>query len=260
MQANGYRIVGAPWRSVRMAAVPRSRLPQAIRRAIRRWIPPSALWRGGVGAEVAFWQDFFARGGGEWRADYLQRTDPSAPLGEPLIETRLEGVPSDPVRILDVGAGPTTSLGKVVPGRAVEIVGVDPLADRYREMLARLQVDVSAPSVLGHAERLDELFAPESFDVAYARNSLDHSRDPIAALTGMLRVLKPHGFVALRHFRREGEHAHYEEFHQWNFDIRDAGPEIWNRRERHVLAQTLPARVEDFGWDDPWITVVLRPA
>jgi hypothetical protein len=75
----------------------------------------------------------------------------------------------------------------------------------------------------------------------------------------MLRLVGPTGFVALRHFRREGEHAGYEEFHQWNFDLGEHGPEIWNRRRRYVLAQALPARVEHCSYEEPWIAVVLIP-
>jgi SAM-dependent methyltransferase len=222
-------------------------------------VPTSLLWRGGARGELAFWEKFFAAGGGDWRADYVQRIDPAAPLGEPLIETRLERLRADPVTILDVGAGPTSSLGKVVPGRELRIVGVDPLADAYRSMLVRLGIEVPAPSRCGRAEELERIFAPASFDVVYARNSLDHTADPIAALRGMLRLVKPAGFVALRHFRREGERAGYEEFHQWNFDVRDAGPEIWNRSRRYLLKDCLPARVEQVGWDEPWITTVLVP-
>ena len=41
-----------------------------------------------------------------------------------------------PARVLDVGAGPLSSLGTHVPGRDVEIIAVDPLADIYDELAA----------------------------------------------------------------------------------------------------------------------------
>lgn len=237
----------------------RTRLPRPLRARLRRLLPPALLWRGGVDAELRFWEGFFASRGGEWTDDYRRRTDPGAPLGEPLIEERLDRVAGDPIRILDVGAGPTTSLGKLVPGRMLQITGVDPLAEEYAAMLARLGITVPAPSRRCRAEELERWFSPGDFDVGYARNSLDHTANPLAALRAMLRLLAPGGFVVLRHFRREGERAGYEEFHQWNFDLGDRGPEVWNRSRRFVLADALPAEVEHCGWQDPWITAVLVP-
>jgi SAM-dependent methyltransferase len=177
-----------------------------------------------------------------------------------MIEERLAELSSEPVEILDVGAGPASSLGSVAPARTLSIVAVDPLAAEYAAMLARLGVRVAAPSIPGYAETLGAMFAPHSFDVVYARNSLDHARDPLRALREMLRLVRPSGFVALRHVRCEGENAGYADFHQWNFDIRGDGPELWNRRRRHPLASALPAAVEAAGFEGRCVTVVLRPA
>lgn len=236
----------------------RPRLPEWLRSQLRARVPPTLLWRGGIQAELQFWETFFRAKGGDWPADYQQRMDPEAPLGEPLIDNQLGQASSEPVKILDVGAGLTTSLGKTSAGRRIEIVGIDPLASDYRLMLGRLGVVVPAPSIAGRAEQLSALFAPESFDVVYARNSLDHTADPHQALAAMPRLLRTSGFVALRHFRREGEHARYETFHQWNFDLDQSMPKIWNRRSSFLLDDIAGLTVTHAAWEPRWITVLLR--
>jgi SAM-dependent methyltransferase len=50
------------------------------------------------------------------------------------------------------------------------------------------------------SERLLDMFEPDSFDVAYASNTLDHSYDPLRAIRQMIAVVRPGGIVLLQHF------------------------------------------------------------
>ena len=51
------------------------------------------------------------------------------------------------VRVLDVGAGPLTALGKVWPGRTLELTAVDPLADEYNAILDYLAKNYPAEEI-----------------------------------------------------------------------------------------------------------------
>jgi SAM-dependent methyltransferase len=82
-------------------------------------------------------------------------------------------------------------------------------------------------------EDLAARFPPASFDVAYARNAVDHSADPVAVLAAMAAVVRAGGLVALRHYRNEADREHYAGLHGWNLDARDGALVIWRRGEEH---------------------------
>jgi SAM-dependent methyltransferase len=93
-------------------------------------------------------------------------------------------------RILDVGCGPRGSLEWA--GDALERVGVDPLADRYRT----LGIDRHAMSyVKARAESLP--FPDAHFDLASALNALDHVDDPARAAGEITRVTRPGRLILL---------------------------------------------------------------
>src|SRR5512135_2362239 len=89
-------------------------------------------WEKGVQNEKEFWTDWFKNKGGQWSKDYANRLDADLPFQEYLVEY----LPKSPkCTVLDVGAGPLTLLGKVLPGYDLDIVAVDPLADEYEKLL-----------------------------------------------------------------------------------------------------------------------------
>src|SRR5690242_21051489 len=201
-----------------------------LRRAYRRVLSHERVWRRELPTEVDFWRKWFATKGLDHPWVYEQRLEPDAPLREPLIADRLDAIEGDPVRILDVGAGPLTCLGRHHEGRRLEVTAVDPLAPAYDELLAEAGIEPPVRTIVCRGEEIAERFAPRSFDVAYARNALDHSSDPRAVIEQMLTLAT--GFVALRHYRNEAVVERYEELHQWNFDVRDGRLVLWSPRER----------------------------
>jgi SAM-dependent methyltransferase len=247
------------------------RMPSALRSPLQRILlrSPAArklVWdEKGVEHELEFWERWFSSGGHLWRDDYEQRLDPNAVLQERLIVDRLPEVAADPVSILDVGAGPLTFLGKRYPGRLIQITPVDALADRYDELLARFGIEPPVRTLLCPGEKLLERFDPEIFDVAYARNSLDHSYDPLAIIRNMISVVKTGGFVVTRHVRAEGEHQRYSGFHQWNFDIEGGHLVLWNKAAKHDVTEAVrpvadgEAFRDDEGGGD-WVVCVIRKA
>ena len=89
-------------------------------------------------------------------------------------------------RILDIGCGPRGSLEWA--DMAAARVGVDPLADRYRELGTD---EHEMTYVKAGAERLP--FDDASFDVVSTLNSLDHVDDLGRALGEIRRVTAPGG-------------------------------------------------------------------
>jgi len=180
-------------------------------------------WEEHIHEEVAFWDEWLRTGGGMWPEDFRSRLDPRQRLPE-LIENALlnRGVAAgSPIRILDLGSGPLTSVGAVSDHYQVEVVPVDPLADHYRSLLAKHRIDAPVLPQQGEAERLDCLFQAQSFDVVWARNSLDHAYDPLMCIYQAYRVLKSGGTMIVMFHPNEADHGNYQGLHNWNFDIRN---------------------------------------
>lgn len=161
--------------------------------------------------------------------------NPAEPL-LPAVAERARRIAADPVRILDVGAGPVTCLGYVVEGRRVEITATDVLAGVYDRLWAGSGLVPPVRTIYADAERLTERFAPGSFDIVYAQNSLDHAARPQKAIEQMVQVAKPGGYVLLSHAVDEGVNEGYAGLHRWNFSERNGDFVIWNPRESINIA------------------------
>ena len=179
-------------------------------------------WAEALDEESAFWRKWFDTQGMGWK-DYVWRRDTTYPFQEDLKPyCPKEGV----VRVLDVGAGPLTVLGKVWKGRHLELVAVDPLAEKYDQMLSEAGVVPIVRTIKGEGEHLLDLFPRDSFDLVYACNCLDHSYEPLSCFHQMLAVTKPGGYIVTDHLVNEGQAEHYAGLHQWNFGVYG----IWRRR------------------------------
>jgi len=220
----------------------------------RRQVDVPAIWSSALPEEVGFWDAFLAGQGLEWPDDYRRRLDPASAVVDPLILRELARVPKSHVSILDVGAGPLSCVGKTYPGKLLKVTATDPLADKYDALLSRHSIEPPIRTVACAAERLRELFEPGTFDIAYARNSLDHSYDPLAAIRSMIEMVTPQGVVILRHKAHEAENAKYWGLHQWNFDC-DAGRfVIWAPGVEHDVSAVLGRDFEvECQREDEWV-------
>lgn len=177
-------------------------------------------WAAGLEDEIAFWDRWLRTGGGEWSEDYRRRLDPELPLSE-YHRSLIDHLNAKSIRILDVGAGPLTLLGKKHPDKQLEIVATDALADQYADLLSRYAIDPPVRTVFAEAERLSRAFHANSFDLVYAQNCIDHVHNPLQAIKQMLRVAKPGCFVALGHTENEALVENFQGLHQWNFGVKD---------------------------------------
>lgn len=149
---------------------------ERVRTAVRRHVLHQFAPKGD--AEFEFWRKTYQDSGGTLRNGYYEQlfTDQFG-----LTRQFFAGK-----RILDVGCGPRGSLEWAT--EAARRVGLDPLANRYRD----LGIDEHAMEYCSApAENMP--FLDESFDVVSSLNSLDHVDDFYAALAEVTRVLVPGG-------------------------------------------------------------------
>jgi SAM-dependent methyltransferase len=224
-------------------------------------------WAEGLEEETGYWFRWLRDRDKPWPEnpfpeDFPWRMDPESAL-QPHVGAYLpSSSPDGRVRILDVGSGPLTILGKRWGALTLDIVAVDPLADRYAELFRRFGVEAVGLPVRGEAERLTEIFDEDVFDLAYARNCLDHGYDPLLSIRQMLRVVKPGGVVLIEHATDEGEFMRYAGPHQWNFRVEDGRFVIWRpslRVDAHAALEPL-ADVETTvaAGDSRYMSVALR--
>lgn len=200
-------------------------------------------WREGLASEIAFWDSWLATEGREWPEEYRDRVDPDMPLQEDL-RALLQRFPGPDYEILDVGAGPLTSIGKRWPGRGVRITAVDPLADVFARLLERHHITPLFATSWCHGELLHERFARHQFDLVHARNSLDHSYNPLRAVLLALEVVKVGGAVLLSNHEDEAVAEGYAGLHQWNFSEQGGHFFISNRWLRFNVSRLLRSFAE----------------
>lgn len=180
-------------------------------------------WRNELDSEIFFWERWFATKGYRWPEDYEARLK-----GMALAPWRAALLPSNGrPRILDVGAGPISNAGHVVPGREADFRAIDPLARAYQRIMAENNVIPPVRTEFGFAEDLSCRFAPSSFDLVISTNALDHSIDPMWGILEMLIVTEVGGAIALCHEQNEAVRHNYKGLHHWNFNVQDGAFVIW---------------------------------
>jgi SAM-dependent methyltransferase len=207
-------------------------LRRAVREVRRLLSSPDAVWKHALPEEVGFWAEYINSGGLTYPDEFRRRLDPHADIDDPLLLNAIDHVGGQEVRILDVGAGPLTSVGFAdprEPRRRIHITAIDPLADQYVRLLEKAGLKAPSPTLLCRGEDISQRFKQGQFDIAYARNALDHAVDPLSAIQNMTRVIQPGGVVVLIHNRREAEAQRYEQLHQWNFDVQHDRLVLFNR-------------------------------
>ena len=187
--------------------------------------------------EAGYWTDSLAAP--DSRERFADRLDPETEIGGASLRRAVEEIAREEVAILDVGSGPLTSVGKKYPGKKIVLTAADALAEDYTNSLAKAGIEPLVPPVPVAGEDLLDYFGPESFDVAFMSNALDHTADPLLVIRNLLGVTKGDGRVALRHMKNEGERNSYFGIHIWNIECRDDRFVIWNREVTNDVTELL---------------------
>lgn len=201
------------------------------------------LWASGIPYELAFWTHWATTRGGAWPDEFAQRMNAATPLVSWIADHAIR-MELTHLRVLDVGAGPVTSIGYAPPpGMTIDVVATDPLADAYARIFDALGLQRPVPTIFAPAEELSAFLPAESFDIVHCRNALDHSFDPIRGLAEMLRVVRTGGILLLYHNPNEAESEAYSGFHQYNFDVEEGRFIIWRGDTRWDVQSLMPVRV-----------------
>ena len=164
------------------------------------------------------------------------------------------------VDILDMGSGPFSTVGTVCDGVKINLRACDVLADDYRRICDDSGIRQHVP-----VERADMEYTgypPQSFDIVYCENALDHTNRPGFAIYEMLRICRSGGWIILRHMKSVGEHHGYRGMHLWNIEhlpptarLSDGDCRVWNRTDEFLLSSFGQFRNVS---DDKWITSKVR--
>jgi SAM-dependent methyltransferase len=217
-----------------------------------------ASWSRGINHEADFWRRWIDSRGLQWAQDFKARLDPASPLDDVLADLVQD---IDSPRMLDVGAGPLTNIGKRTVSGQVRLEACDPLAGLYGVLLDRAGIDPPVRTRFATTEDLSAFYEVDTFDCVTCCNALDHSYDPLRGIAEMLRVVKTGGHVVLRHHRNEAVAENYVGFHQWNFDLdKSSRFVIWTSEQEIDVASALPvaAKVEARYVDDDVEVVITR--
>jgi SAM-dependent methyltransferase len=184
---------------------------------LRRYGLLRSDWENSLPEEVQFWAKALSDPHANWSyEEFARRTDPELPLQDELRDL-LHPHCGNVARILDVGAGPLTRVGKVWKGKSLDIIATDPLAEEYDKILEKVGIKPLIRTIAVQGEKLTEHFAHATFDLAYASNSLDHAKDPLEIIRQMTLMVKPGSHIYLWHFVNSGIEERYTGLHQWNF-------------------------------------------
>jgi SAM-dependent methyltransferase len=220
---------------------------------------PEAAWQAAIDGEVAFWRTYFETKGARYPGSYETRLDPDLPL-QPEIAALVDAPQGATVRLLDVGAGPLTFLGRTRPGWTVEVTAVDALGAQYGALVDEFAITPPVRTRTCESERLSTVLPADHFDLVAARNTLDHSYDPVRAISEMVRCAKPGAALLLIHHRNTAEDEDYHGMHQWNFEGTDETLIVWRPGTRTDVVAELAGRAAfERRWTDgTWEHVVLR--
>jgi SAM-dependent methyltransferase len=175
------------------------------------------IWKDNLAAELSFWDYFIKTKGAGNNEDYKQRVNPNSEFQENLRSYLDKEAETN--KILDVGAGPLTSLKKKCDFTKIKIVAVDPLADEYDSILQKYNIQPIVKTQKCEGEKLTEKFVENMFDIVYSGNALDHSYDPLKCIEEMIKVAKKEHYVIIQVFYREGKKNSWSGLHQWDFFI-----------------------------------------
>ena len=127
------------------------------------------------------------------------------------------------LKILDVGAGPLSTIGTHCGDTPVELVPVDILAPMYDALLARLDIEPRVRTQYVPMEEIANRFAPNYFDLVTTFNAIDHAQDPVEAVSQMIRVVKPGKNLNVFVMVNESTFEHGFGMHQWNMFADERG-------------------------------------
>ncbi|MEP6717140.1 MAG: class I SAM-dependent methyltransferase [Terriglobia bacterium] len=172
----------------------------------------------GFGSELSYWDTELSLEG-TYPEAILNRSIPERMEKEfpaylvPRFE-ELRGVFGSIPRVLDVGSGPLSMLSHGHRMGIFQLTAADPLATAYRDLLRKHNHPENCALVECSGEDLVRCFGPESFEMVWIHNALDHSQDPAKVMQAMTGVLRTGGYLVVQGWTREGTTELWNGLHQ----------------------------------------------
>jgi len=222
-------------------------------------------WILGRNHELSYWKKALLPESGEWSEGLLHleyRLDSESELQKELADLVTFSNGETP-RILDVGCGPLTSLGKKVGEKSVDLICIDPLAEDYVKIMEEVGLEPLIKPRAIPGEEIHLNFEENSFDLAHARNSLDHAYNPAYVIRQMLWAVRPGGAVYLYHLVNEAERNEYKGLHQWNFCSRNGEFVVGDSNKEINLSEDLGnfakvSCIEGTEEELDWLVVIIE--
>lgn len=153
--------------------------------------------------------------------------------------------------VIDVGCGPTARCSCFANHPGIRLVGIDPLAERYRDLPGGLLCDYAELHGVPAEDFIDTLAGTGTLVACV--NVLDHCYDPAAVIANMARYMMPHGlaFISCDVGRAASDALHLAiSVDEMESAIEAAG--LCAIRREHGMS--FPCRVKDGAlvWQDGW--------
>jgi SAM-dependent methyltransferase len=197
-------------------------------------------------SELNFW-DLELSLNGPYVEEMMCRTDPEQQHKvypwyiQPLINELTERNSQIP-KVLDVGSGPISILSFGDQQSYFDLVSVDPLADKYEDLLNKYKFKRSNKLVRGFGEDLTNLFGLNVFDLIWMYNALDHCQNPQLVFKELVNVLKQGGYLFIQGQSREGTATGWKGLHHHDLYIAPGGKLMCgsiNRRNESISVSCL---------------------
>lgn len=164
-----------------------------------------------------------------WKVKQFNKSLPLPPYFKNLIGNKKRIV------VAEIGSGMFCTVGSSWEGVEVEMYASDIMAQEYNKILIDHGIVPFVPTEKQNMEKLT--YDDNFFDIVHCVNALDHTVDASGALKEMYRVVKPGGFIYLRHFENVAENEGYYGMHMWNIDLNKNNEcIIWNKQKKIKLS------------------------
>lgn len=222
-------------------------------------------WEKLVDTEISHWNHVFYKyttDTNSYLHQYVKkRLDMELPLHKN-VQLLVDSIDKTEISILDVGSGPIPFLGRKST-KNIKLTAVDYLAEDYYKLYEKYNIYPPTIPIPLDASELSLHSENNLFDIVYARNSIDHTFDPIRSIQEMVKISNK--YVILEHKINEGIVENYQGLHNWNFFIKDSKFYISNKiGDEFCMNDFLPnskidcqSTIEEEENINDWLVVVI---
>jgi SAM-dependent methyltransferase len=169
----------------------------------------------------------------------------------------LPGSPEETI-ILDVNAGPASTLGTRAHGRPIKLIAIDDLGNILDRVAGENNIHPPVPTVQCSAEDIQLRFGRQAFDLIYSCNGLDYTEDPISTYQQLYECLKPGGKIITFHEAAKDENQILLEGFRSFHELRDGEVFIRNLFSSKKLTSLIPSAKIKASEENGFIRVEIK--